>query len=1656
VIADIQANIANPGDPILGQASGQTFTLTTGRDVAAANVFNSNNVLVDGSGFINTLNDNDVLTGTGANPTLNVELGASNDITDNPIVQPILNGIETVNVEWISNDQSELNFADATGLQTLNVTRVTANNPSIAHTDLDSTVTEIGLSNSTRGGTIGFQYREEVLTGTDETLDTSITNVRVSDLSYVEGGDGGADQGHFFETINLAANGANDIDNLTIQANGREDLLLDQDADTTKQDLNITAGAAAGATGSLEINTLNITGVDNMTIVANHRVDIALDKVAPLAPTDGMNSADLETLTITGAANVRIDGLNGQVEDFQDGNGLTVDGSAMTGNLRVGVEGGTAGDDLFVLTSGSGNDEIRTFGALGGDVTTGLGNDRVTVSDGEAIAAAQSALTAAISGGDPTAIASARAALATAIAAAPVGAAMLGTASINTGEGTDTVLAGDMGAIADEEENGNQGFGEALAASIVTGEGDDTVNVGSLQSAQDWNNGPSLLNQADDTYYLKGATIDTGAGNDDVSFLSVAEGASVNTGEGDDEVSVTLDKIATILAADSTAAAERDLNNETDLLGAVVDLGAGDDVISFEEVDTPPPGIVLSFTLVGNDAELIGGDGDDVLNVRALDQVTVVAAPTGTTTDTNFTVKGIETANLTVVNQIDQTSADATGQARNEYGSETDGRININVARFDGDLATINLTSEEAALTTAVNTEVWEPGTATTFTVQNLRSGIDMSLSANEATGVTSGALADDSDPDVFLSVDMADATGANDSFTLEVNAPNVTYTNANDVDLSLTFGATTTNPVTGNDNRIENVTINLNAGGSHYINVNGFGDSQFENSAINTASFMQWRNEDPEDNRLLSVYDDLTTDELQAIGQGYAVETSFTITGAEAGEDITIDNVTADVITVEGDSNVTVIVGQFTAEGLDSEDDPLTANRGNNYTITTGGGNDRFDMLEDLVDDEDAIDGGAGDNTLVIQGSNSMGFDDKVQTENDEVWANKSNIQTLEMWTGYDDDDEADDATVVLDEEAFDTGIKTIKLVDAGNDEDQNLTVILGEDFLREDFTIDANDVNLDLVTINYTNNQNDVDSTLTVELKADGGASFTLDDEFDRVTADLIIDINDDEGETQISSAEDSEDGEVDINVVSGAINSITLIDSDDEDNGDITITIDDSWSDSTLTVDASKIANDDFVDADDTNSDTGGMTFDGSAETDAVLVVTGTANDDEITGGAMGDTLNGGDGDDKITGDGDAQLNQQVTTITFDEGAGGYDTGDTIVVTITAGESYELTITMADDDNTAEDVVAAILAAVAAEGNTVTNGVDVALTGGTGTWADLNAETDVIVEGAAGTLTITGAVAGAEFTVNTVTTDADQDAQVQTVEFTDGGGDPGYIAFVTWNGTTYAFDQGGADVAPYDGLAEFEAAVEEAGGTLNFGLDELTITGPANGSAIALIGGVTVADSGDDSFVIATTAGVESALSEAAVATVTEAVVEVGGDDTIDGGAGDDEIVGGIGDDEITGGAGDDVITGGAGSDTLEGGAGADIFVYDDVSESSGNNVDTITDLTGVTVHDQDDADPFKDTTTGDVIDLTAIAGALGFDEVEFLGTFADDTVADTFLQTDSANLQVVYVTGDNALYVDVDASGDINDGDMVIELTGVVGTLTQANFNTAGPI
>jgi hypothetical protein len=165
-------------------STGSTFTLTNGTDIATANVFNAaRGWTPGGTDQVNTLDDDDVLTGTGTNPTLNFTYIDDVDVFGGVlnVVTPTLNGIETVNVSVQGTQAKTLDLQDTTGIDAINVTRV--NQANFTAQNIAEATANLSINNSQAvGRTITFDYLRSALAGTADATTLTLNNVNVASV----------------------------------------------------------------------------------------------------------------------------------------------------------------------------------------------------------------------------------------------------------------------------------------------------------------------------------------------------------------------------------------------------------------------------------------------------------------------------------------------------------------------------------------------------------------------------------------------------------------------------------------------------------------------------------------------------------------------------------------------------------------------------------------------------------------------------------------------------------------------------------------------------------------------------------------------------------------------------------------------------------------------------------------------------------------------------------------------------------------------------------------------------------------------------------------------------------------------------------------------------------------------------------------------------------------------------------------------------------------------------------------------------------------------------------------------------------------------------------------------------------------------------------
>lgn len=322
---------AAEGREASGVSGGGVFTLTNATDVATANVFNAGLVYTpNGNDRINSLQNEDVLTGSGDDATLNVSLGNPNDNGTGSIT-PFLNNIKNINIDWTGATTTlDLRNADAT--QAVNIVRVTNDATTVNVNNIGTPAADFTVSNTASDDVnVTFQFKTGVLSGAADAASLKLDDVLANSVNQtsranVEG----------FETVNLTV--ANGVDLNTLSVNDMENLNITGSGDVTIVNLVATANeydafaaggiANPGAVGLRTVNAAEFTGNLNVDVTA------ALGGFA-----DPNNSGSQQHTVITGGSGN---------DKFWTAAGV----AATSATNRDRIEGG-AGNNTLVVTNGN-------------------------------------------------------------------------------------------------------------------------------------------------------------------------------------------------------------------------------------------------------------------------------------------------------------------------------------------------------------------------------------------------------------------------------------------------------------------------------------------------------------------------------------------------------------------------------------------------------------------------------------------------------------------------------------------------------------------------------------------------------------------------------------------------------------------------------------------------------------------------------------------------------------------------------------------------------------------------------------------------------------------------------------------------------------------------------------------------------------------------------------------------------------------------------------------------------------------------------------------------------------------------------------------------------------------------------------------------------
>ena len=918
-----------------------TFTLTGDTDVKTLSdhitTFIAPKVRYDigggqwGDNRINSLQDEDSLTGSGANASLTVTLGDYNDDGSSKIA-PHLTNIKTVNLDTTdtagSNMTLDLQDSDA-ALTDVNITRISSGDSDVIN--MHKEAVNLSVSNSHDVPNITFTYLNQELTAVDtvpggtggNTVSLTLNNVYADLLTL--GSNGRTQQ---IEHINLISNGDPSINlvdlnpdnnsstnqSLHITANG--ELILGED-------LSVLGGYVPAvptvlgypAAGQSAGHVFPVTGLAGHDLnIIEHDYAFTFDTVA-----------SLNVITVTGSGDVTL-GSVGSADAF------LLDGTGATGDIAVNISNAAA-DPLAIFRTGAGDDTVLVDRVLTGFYGSQAlwGEDYV---DGTGVHTFNNDITLA--------------------------------GKIYTNDGSDVVLANDL----------DESYSNPLWRTVIdTGSGADTVVVGTLFG------GPGQAETAD----YNGALISLGEGNDAVTANNLQEEAQIDAGVGNDVINLTTTLYQdgtgtgayfhgyTVVAGDSTGLT-------ADGHGAEVLAGAGDDQINFLFTGTALHDLNGDSVIEGY---VDGGTGNDSITVNSNKDLDLVH---GNTSNTKA-ITGVETLTLnsTTAWNYDgsQDRADdfngLTNGTRTIVGNDDDGLtadFTVDRSEFDSALATINLNHQDGVILNIAHEHLADfvayGGDAAVDTLTNLLGTEQINLTALE-TYTNEGAGYDGSGVLVTGTGAAADTLGTvyGAGGVQSVCDEEVPFTADLTVNLDLATGTGTGD--------VAHVTINDNATTSIYS------DLRTATTVLNSDFSI---NDSGTDYESLSLA--VNGNHNHGVDLNNDFDTSLTVTGdgAVGSGNLTLINVDATTINTTGyNGNVYIgvesakahnirtgsgsdIVRIGDATALDDFSDYVNLGGGNDIVIINGLGTGAVN--HGGMTNGDTLIGGSGYDTLAIGGATS------------------------------------------------------------------------------------------------------------------------------------------------------------------------------------------------------------------------------------------------------------------------------------------------------------------------------------------------------------------------------------------------------------------------------------------------------------------------------------------------------------------------------------------------------------------------------------------------------------------------------------------------------------------------------------------------------------
>lgn len=599
--------------------------LTSGSDILTGNTFDGTLDILSGQS-VETLTSGDRLTGSGTNPTLNVQVQEY----VHTITPLSMTGIETVNVDA----STLLPTGQAAGAPTLNFANVDSSvqnfslsgqNQNFTLSNIANAISGFGINNNSTAVNFTANFQNTALSGTSDATTVTLNQVIATaagatpTLTFQPSSTASG-----FETINVISGGA-------------------------------LANAATLTDGNgNSLTTVNISGSQGLTLALG---DTTVTTVDANASTGGVSvtaaAANAQNMTVTGGSGNDTINVNGySVSDIISGGTAGTDTLLLANAEAIGAtaaQSNVTNIDVIGLTDGlTGTVALTNFSATGFSLATSTDNNN----DGDVTDAAAGAFAADVNGG------------------------LAGAGIINYDSGTANTLS-----LVNSPSNGN-----ALTLNVSGALTTDTVSVtagttttgilnGTATTGSGWGNGAITFNGAETVNLTSqgGANIFGGAftltdtaateslnltGNQNLSFFGAISANTINAGSFTGNLTMGAATVSPT-AANITGGTGADLIWAVQGAGDILNGGDGNDVI-------------------------IGGTGADIMTGGAgADRFVVPVGDTGVTAATVDSITDLTLGNTGLFDTVGINTALAVNVLNN--GAAYTG--SVNAATFAADLA---------------------------------------------------------------------------------------------------------------------------------------------------------------------------------------------------------------------------------------------------------------------------------------------------------------------------------------------------------------------------------------------------------------------------------------------------------------------------------------------------------------------------------------------------------------------------------------------------------------------------------------------------------------------------------------------------------------------------------------------------------------------------------------------------------------------------------------------------------------------------------------------------------------------------------------------------------------------------------------------------------